>query len=169
MQDVIEHTLQLVYFMAPAYAANMAPPFVRFWKGWNRPIHDGLFGAHKTVVGFAAGVVAGVFTAGAQAAWDAPFSIVDRTHWLWIGFGFGIGAMSGDCLKSLVKRRLGIAPGAPWIPFDQLDFAAGALALTAWSVDLSLRDTLAILAMTFIGDIMVNRIAWRLGIKSSPW
>lgn len=169
MHDVTEHTLRLLYFMAPAYAANMAPPFVRFWKGWNRPIHVGLFGTHKTVVGFAAGVVAGIFTAGAQAALDAPFSIADRAQWLCTGLGFGVGAMSGDSLKSLVKRRLDIAPGAPWIPFDQLDFAVGALALTAWSVDLSPRDILAILAMTFIGDIMVNRIAWRLGIKSSPW
>jgi CDP-2,3-bis-(O-geranylgeranyl)-sn-glycerol synthase len=37
--------------------------------------------------------------------------------------------MSGDALKSLVKRRVGIAPGAPWIPWDQLDFALGALVL----------------------------------------
>jgi CDP-2,3-bis-(O-geranylgeranyl)-sn-glycerol synthase len=129
-------------------------------------------------IGFAAGVVAGVFTAGAQAALQAalgvpfsivPFSIADHAQWLWVGLGFGVGAMSGDCLKSLVKRRLGIAPGAPWIPFDQLDFAVGALALTAWSVDLSPRDILAILTMNFIGDIIVNRIAWKLGIKSSPW
>jgi hypothetical protein len=51
VHDVIEHTLRLLYFMTPAYVANMAPPFVRFWKGWNRPIHVGLFGTHKTVVG----------------------------------------------------------------------------------------------------------------------
>src|SRR2546430_9192871 len=50
--------LQLVYFMAPAYLANMAPPFVRYWKGWNRPISRRWLGAHKTVLGFAAGVLA---------------------------------------------------------------------------------------------------------------
>jgi hypothetical protein len=32
-----------------------------------------------------------------------------------------------DSVKSFVKRRVGIAPGAPWIPFDQLDFVIGAL------------------------------------------
>jgi hypothetical protein len=25
--------LELLYLMAPAYAANMAPPLVRYWRG----------------------------------------------------------------------------------------------------------------------------------------
>src|SRR2546430_2021293 len=29
---VLRRALQLAYFMAPAYVANMAPPFVRYWK-----------------------------------------------------------------------------------------------------------------------------------------
>jgi len=37
MNESVVHLLQLLYFMAPAYLANMAPPFVRYWKGWNRP------------------------------------------------------------------------------------------------------------------------------------
>jgi CDP-2,3-bis-(O-geranylgeranyl)-sn-glycerol synthase len=30
--------LELLYFMAPAYAANMASPFTRYWRGWNGPL-----------------------------------------------------------------------------------------------------------------------------------
>lgn len=37
--------------MLPAYLANMTPPLVRFWKGWNRPISRKWLGDHKTVVG----------------------------------------------------------------------------------------------------------------------
>src|SRR5256884_9818092 len=54
--------LQLAYFMAPAYVANMAPPFVRYWKGWNRPISRRWLGTHKTVLGVVLGVVAATLT-----------------------------------------------------------------------------------------------------------
>jgi CDP-2,3-bis-(O-geranylgeranyl)-sn-glycerol synthase len=26
---------QLFYLMLPVYFANMAPPFVKYWSGWN--------------------------------------------------------------------------------------------------------------------------------------
>jgi CDP-2,3-bis-(O-geranylgeranyl)-sn-glycerol synthase len=39
--------------------------------------------------------------------------------------------MAGDSVKNFVWRRLRIPPGAPWIPFDQLDFVLGALVLVA--------------------------------------
>ena len=31
-----------------------------------------------------------------------------------------------------MKRRVGVAPGKPWVPFDQFDYTLGAFALTAW-------------------------------------
>ncbi|HET7159893.1 MAG TPA: hypothetical protein VFI62_12920, partial [Burkholderiales bacterium] len=55
--------LELIWFMLPAYAANMAPPFVKFWRGWNRPIHSWALGEHKTVVGFGAGVAVAIVVA----------------------------------------------------------------------------------------------------------
>lgn len=155
--------------MAPAYLANMAPPFARYWRGWNRPIHERLLGSHKTAVGAMLGVAVGVLAAAVQAAIDAPFGLVDYTYWPLLGLGFGIGTMAGDCLKSLFKRRLGIAPGASWIPFDQIDFPIGALLLTGCWAGLSWPDVLLILAVTFVGDLVVNRIAFRMGIKDSAW
>lgn len=161
--------LELLYFMAPAYLANMAPPFARYWRGWNRPIHERLLGSHKTVIGAAFGVAAGILATAAQAAIDAPFGLVDYAYWPLLGLGFGAGAMAGDCLKSLLKRRLRIEPGAPWLPFDQLDFPIGALALVGpWS-GLSWLDAALILAMTFVGDLAVNRVAFRIGIKDTAW
>lgn len=169
MSDALNHIFQLAYFMAPAYCANMVPPFVRYWRGWNRPIHARLFGSHKTVVGFATGVAAGLAATVAQHWIDAPFSLVDYEHWAAIGFGFGFGAMAGDTLKSLIKRRLQIPPGARWIPFDQLDFAIGALALVAAYANLSATDMLTVLAMTFVGDLAINRLAFRWHIKETAW
>jgi CDP-2,3-bis-(O-geranylgeranyl)-sn-glycerol synthase len=169
MRDALIRLLQLAWFMAPACCANMAPPFVRYWHGWNRPISQRWFGSHKTVVGFALGVAAALAATALQGVLDAPFSIVDYEHWIVLGSSFGVGAMTGDLAKSFFKRRAGIAPGAMWLPFDQLDFAIGALALSGWRADLQVRDVLVILAMTFVGHIAINRLAFQVGIKSTPW
>lgn len=169
MSDALIRLLQLVLFMAPAYCANMAAPFVRYWTGWNRPINETLFGSHKTVVGFLAGMLAAVVATAALRWIDAPSPLLDGDHWLGLGLCFGFGAMGGDALKSYFKRRAGIPPGASWVPFDQLDFAIGALLMTAWSADLRAVDILAILVLTFIGHVAVNRLAFHAGIKDAPW
>lgn len=169
MTDSFAHLMQLLYLMAPAYLANMAPPFVRYWKGWNRPIHARALGTHKTIVGFSLGVVVALVATAIQAAADVPGALVDYGRWPWLGLAFGFGAMSGDCIKSYFKRRRGVAPGSPWVPFDQLDFVAGSLLFIGPAAALGMTDILLILALSFAGDIAVNRIAYRLGIKDSPW
>jgi CDP-2,3-bis-(O-geranylgeranyl)-sn-glycerol synthase len=160
---------QLVYFMAPAYAANMAPPFVKYWPWPNRPISERWLGGHKTVVGFAAGVLAACTTALAQSRMAVAGALVGYDDWLGLGLRFGLGAMAGDSLKSFLKRRAGIRPGAPWIPFDQLDFALGALVLVWPRVSLSALDVLAILAFTAAGHIAVDHVGYWLGLRESRW
>ena len=160
---------QLVYFMAPAYLANMAPPFVRYWKGWNRPISRRWLGTHKTVLGFVAGVLTAMLVTFVQRrlAWSG--SIVAYDEWALLGVLFGVGAMAGDCAKSFFKRRLGVEPGRPWIPFDQLDFVLGALALVHARVALAWSDLLAILALSFCGHILVNHLGYWLGVRDTRW
>lgn len=174
MSGFASHLLQLLYLMAPAYLANMAPPFLRYWRGWNRPIHARLLGSHKTVLGAVLGIVVALVVAAVQAAlvpvaMFADIALVDYRDWPLLGLGFGIGAMGGDAIKSLFKRRLAIAPGAPWLPFDQLDFVLGALLLVGPWTALTAVDVGTILVVSFVGDLVVNRIAFRLGIKRSPW
>jgi CDP-2,3-bis-(O-geranylgeranyl)-sn-glycerol synthase len=161
--------MQLLYLMLPIYFANMAPPFVRYWRGWNRAISQRQLGSHKTVVGFSLGVVTAVAVVFAQSriGWDG--SLVDYDQWLALGVATGTGAMLGDSAKSLFKRRLKIAPGKPWIPFDQLDFVAGGLlALTPW-IRLNILDVAAILALSFLGDICVNHVSFYSGIRDTKW
>lgn len=169
MRDLLTRWLQLAWFMLPAYCGNMAPPLVRYWHGWNAPIHERWLGAHKTVMGFLAGVFAGILASGLQSVTPASAALLDYRYWPLIGLGFGFGAMAGDALKSFVKRRIGIAPGARWVPFDQLDFAVGALCLLGPFAHLRASDVAAILLMTFCADIVVNRLAFRVGIKDRPW
>lgn len=168
MGDAIDRLADLVWFMAPAYAANMAAPFARFWPGWNRPLHEAHFGSHKTVAGFGLGVVAALAASGLQSAMGGTAHRIALPWWL-AGLGFGLGAMGGDALKSLFKRRRGVPPGQPWIPFDQLDFVVGALLLVGPFTMLSLGDVATLALLSFAGDIAVNRVSYRLGIKRSPW
>ncbi len=164
-----ERLVELVYLMLPAYAANMAPPFVKFWPGWNRPIARARLGDHKTVVGFALGVLVGVLAAWLQALIDWNRSLLPASDWLAIGLAQGLGAMGGDSTKSYFKRRLGVPPGAPWIPADQLDFVVGALALMLPLLRLPWSDVALILVVTFLGDIVVNHLSFQLGIRSTKW
>lgn len=161
--------VRLFYFMAPAYAANMAPPFVRYWKGWNRPISRRWLGDHKTVVGFAAGVAAALLTAFAQSRLGWTGSLVDYGGWPGLGLRFGVGAMAGDSVKSLLKRRLGIAPGQPWVPFDQLDFVLGALVLVWPVAGLGWADAAVILLLSPLGHVAVNQLGYWLGVRDTRW
>lgn len=163
----VTKAVELVWLILPAYAANMAPPFVKYWKGWNRPINVRRLGTHKTVVGFALGVAAALIVARFQfAVHRSPY-----VAWTWWQYGLlqGMGAMAGDTIKSYFKRRRGIAPGARWVPADQLDFVAGALLLSGPGLALSTVDLLAIIAITFVGHIAVNHLAFALHIRDTPW
>lgn len=158
---------QLLYLMAPAYLANMAPPFLKYWKGWNRPISRRWLGEHKTVMDFALGVAVGA--ACAQWAIDWEGSLVSYRDWPLIGLALGVGAMGGDALKSFFKRRRGIPPGRSWVPADQLDFVLGALILVAPWARLDWSDAAIIVVVSFAGDIAVNQVVFRVGIRDAAW
>jgi CDP-2,3-bis-(O-geranylgeranyl)-sn-glycerol synthase len=161
--------VQLLYFMAPAYAANMAPPFVRYWTGWNRPISRRRLGAHKTVLGFGLGVLAAVTVTFIQSrlAWEG--ALVASGHWAVLGLRFGAGAMIGDAAKSFAKRRAGVAPGDRFIPWDQIDFVLGALALVWGAAALSGADVVTIVLLSVAGHVLVNHLGYWLGIRDVKW
>ena len=160
---------ELVYLLLPAYFANMAPPFSKFWQGWNRPISRRWFGDHKTIVGFVLGVLAGILASYVQSRIPWRPRSMDPSIWLPIGFAQGLGAMGGDAAKSFLKRRLGIPPGRAWIPADQLDFVVGALLLSWPWLRLGPTDIVLILIFTIAAHISVNHIAFALGIRDSKW
>ena len=161
--------LQLLYFMAPAYVANMSAPLVKYSRGWNRPISPRWLGSHKTVLGFAAGLLGALATTLVQHLIGGKTGIVDYGRWVELGLRFGLGAMAGDCVKSFFKRRRRIPPGQPWIPFDQLDFVLGALVLVGPRATLGLGDVAIVLGLSFAGHILANHTAYWLGIREVKW
>src|SRR5438034_11556900 len=121
------------------------------------------------VLGFVLGVVAATLTTLVQwlVAWTG--SIVTYEDWPLLGVLFGAGAMAGDSAKSFFKRRLGVEPGRPWIPFDQLDFVLGALVLVVARVALAWADVVTILLLSFCGHILVNHLGYWLGVRDTRW
>jgi CDP-2,3-bis-(O-geranylgeranyl)-sn-glycerol synthase len=156
---------RLLLLIAPAYAANMAPPFARYFVRWNAPISERWLGAHKTVLGAVFGLAAALAAAFALSR----AGVTACSSWLAWGFVLGAGAVGGDALKSLFKRRLGIQPGAPWIPFDQLDFMVIPCAFLWSSGCVDAMDVLVMTAFTFFADIVVNHASFALGIRLTRW
>jgi CDP-2,3-bis-(O-geranylgeranyl)-sn-glycerol synthase len=147
----------------------MAPPFVKYWSGWNRPISRRWLGDHKTVVGFLLGVTVAIATTLVQSCIGWREGLTQYDQWLALGLACGVGALGGDAFKSLIKRRFGIPPGKPWVPADQLDFVVGGLLALSLFVTLRPFDVVLILTASFLGDIGVNHLSFRLGIRNTKW
>ena len=102
----MNRTVELVYLMLPIYMANMAPPFVKYWHWWNRPISERWLGSHKTVLGFTFGIAAAILTTLVQSMIHWRGGLVDYGQWLALGLACGFGAMMGDINQ--VSFHLGI-------------------------------------------------------------
>ena len=64
---------------------------------------------------------------------------------------------------------LGFAAGQAWTPFDQIDFVVGALALTASRASISLSDMALIVVVSAVEHIVVNHLAYWLGVRDTRW
>lgn len=198
--------VEALWLFLPAYIANMTPPVAaKVFPKWDAPIDGGrthrdgrpVLGKSKTWRGLWTGAVVAALVAAAQ-------SLVHRTDWalsdfgyaafgnvlapVAIGFSLGFGAVAGDAVKSYFKRRTGRQGGAPWVPFDQLDFVVFGLAaafltttvlfLTGAAEHWFLEGfvygdgwvrLLIVLLVTPVLHLLVNVLAYKLGFKEVPW
>jgi CDP-2,3-bis-(O-geranylgeranyl)-sn-glycerol synthase len=109
--------------------------------------------------------------------------LAESSLWAVALFGaiLGFAALVGDAVKSYFKRRLGKEGGAPWVPFDQLDFVvfglAGAfvaapLLADGWVMAALLDDWLVIGTIVVLTPglhFLVNVIGYWLKLKDVPW
>ncbi len=195
--------LKALWLFLPAYVANMSPVFTaKLLPKWSAPIDGGrtledggrMLGDGKTWRGLAGGAVTGGIASTLIALGAGPGSTAFFAGWdfgygdgspLWAIFLFGafVGfmALTGDAVESYFKRRTGRARGAPWIPFDQLDFVAfgligmalaSPLLASGWIVEMVFLDWI-VLATLLIGTValhlLVNRVGYWLKLKEVPW
>ena len=173
--------LQALWFFVPAYLANMAPVLVQGHFTWlDRPLDGGrtlwgerLLGAHKTWRGIVAGTMVGLAAFAGQrllydAGWVRALAPIDYgASPLVLGVLLGLGTGIGDAVKSFFKRRIAIAPGEPWVCFDQLDFMVGAWLFAAPIYAPPMLAFLICLPIVVAGSILVTLVGYEIGIKES--
>ena len=175
---------QALYFMLPAYFANMAPVFATkiFGNKFSYPLdfnktYKGkeILGKNKTWRGLIAGVVIGILIVYLQKylnqiGFFKNLSLIDytRINILLYGFLFGFGVILGDAVKSFFKRRANLKPGDKWFPWDELDFLGGLILISfvympAWLV------IFLIVIISPLLPIITNWLGFKLKIKKVAW
>lgn len=149
--EIILLVSQTLWYFLPALVANMAPVFATYFN-WlpflNHPLDGGmklgkepLLGANKTTRGLVVGLIFGSITALIQY-WLQPINLLAPLYLfmaptagtaIFWGALLGFGALFGDAIKSFCKRRLHIASGISWPPWDQIDSVLGVLLVTWWN------------------------------------
>lgn len=162
----------------------MVPPLVRKVPFLAYPVDFGLkwkgkplLGSHKTFRGLFFGVLVAVIVCYLQkvlftyCAWCRQASLLDYSglNFLLFGFLMGFGALFGDMVESLLKRRRGIGSGRPWIPWDQVDFVIGSLLFLAIVFVPSWQTIVFLLIVVPLLHIATNHIGFYLGINKSKW
>ncbi|MCS7107844.1 MAG: CDP-2,3-bis-(O-geranylgeranyl)-sn-glycerol synthase [Sulfolobales archaeon] len=167
----------LILFL-PAMVTNALPVLTRVLFRNKHPIDfyrnfiDGrrILGDGKTWEGFTLGLIGG------SSLGLCYVFISKNALWFLYGFSMGLGALLGDLINAFVKRRLGMRGGAPFPPFDQIDYLLGSFFIIKWlgidsliDVSLDLWNLLVAISISLILHPMTNLIAYVFKIKDVPW
>ena len=157
----------------------MAAVYSRRFDILNYPLDFGLsirtervFGDNKTWRGMVFGVLVGQIAFLVQLLIDAAFDIaILNSHLalpLWLGAAMSAGAILGDAIESYVKRRIRIGPGQKLVVWDQIDFILGAAVVSFAFWQAGLVAFIIMLAVVLVVTMVIQRIAYVVGIKDDP-
>ena len=150
--------------------AKLAVP-VDFGVKWNG---TEIFGKNKTWRGLLVGIVMGILVAGVQALlfFNVDFfrrnTLIDyeKVNFIALGFLMGGGALTGDLIKSFIKRRLNKPSGKPWFPWDQLDWIMGAIIFSSIVYVPTVKAAI-VTAILYVGvHLCSDRVVCSMGIKN---
>ena len=172
--------VQILLIFLPAFIANAIPVVAKnipFISTFSRPIHATLFGKNKTIRGILAGIWAGMIMGGVcfwfkgiALSFMPEYSDYYNLYSGWfasffIGWWLGLGALTGDLVKSFFKRRLGIKPWVMFQPWDGIDYMVGAIIfLLPWYFP-GIMGCLFLLIIWPILSLITNTIAYYIGWK----
>lgn len=156
----------ILLLFIPAGIANASPVIFKKVPFLNYPVCEKFLGNHKTWRGLFFGILMATLTVYIQTKLDIPekFTIVNYSEInpLILGPLLGGGALIGDMLKSFFKRRVGIQPGKPWVPFDQIDWIVVAVLFCLPYVDLELVEGLLAISIFGLLHPLFNLISYFL-------
>ncbi len=158
-----------LWFFLPAVMANQMPGWTAALlrligkPEWNIPVEVELFGSHKTWQAYLSaplGAIMMIYLQRSQwaASINASIGLINYSREdLWfIGLLFGLGVVFGDHGGSFIKRRLGIAPGEPWIPFDWLSYIPGVFLVVGPYLDLGFIPGLTRLSLIGLAALVLH-------------
>lgn len=164
--DISIAILSLIYFMLPAYIANLSGLVFGGGKALDsgKITYDGrrIIGDGVTwkgaIVGTILGSVIGILQ-GLQSG--------NILYGLVLGFLLGFGAMLGDAIGSFIKRRLKVKRGRPVPILDQLDFVVVAILLSTLVTSYGITgfNFIYICIITVVLHLGANIIAYIFEIK----
>lgn len=168
MIDPAEFLLWFIKHYLPPMVANASPVLVkgehRIDRGANFIDGKPVFGSNKTWEGLLMGIL-GSYVAGSTLG-----LVLDDLFYPLLSLGAGVSALLGDLVGAFVKRRLGLKPGEPLIPLDQLDFALASTLYYALCIKGFAENYTYIalsLALIFVLHVATNFIAYLMGLKQS--
>ncbi len=166
--------LKSLYFFLPAYLANMAPVLTKKVPFLNKPIWESKLGKNKTWRGVVMAVLTGTIVFAIQKyAYQQGFTslaLIDYDGFsILLGTLLGGGVILGDAVESYFKRKKNIPPGERWIPWDQLDFVLGGLALGCFLYVPAVEVVLIIVLISPLLHIAFNHLGYFLKINKNRW
>lgn len=172
--------LKILWFILPAGFANIfASISAKLFPRLNYPLDfeiklntKRVFGSHKTFRGLVLGLVASTIVFSLQKGLFVRYelvrdiSVIDYDSYnLWLGTVMGFGALFGDSVKSFFKRRVGIRPGNPWFPFDQVDWVLGLLLFLPPSIHLDLPFYFWTITLSLILHSVIKMLGYFLKLE----
>lgn len=161
--------LGILFLFLPAGIANASPVLFKRVSFLNYPVCEKFLGSHKTWRGLFFGVVMATLAVYIQTKIQIPekFTLMDyaEINPLILGPLLGAGALIGDMIESFFKRKIGIAPGKPWVPFDQIDWIAAAALFSLPYTDLRLADAFVAIIIFGLLHPIFNLISYFLKLQ----
>lgn len=165
VSDMVLKYAYAIWFIFPAYIANMVPVLISKINVLNKPVDFGrklwgkrIFGNSKTWRGIFFAIFYGWLIGFLQ---NRAFS----------GFILSVGAMTGDLTASFIKRRIGLKSGDRLWLVDQLNLLVGALLLSFifGLLNVDLEQIIFLSIFTFFLHYSSSLIGYKLKVKKTPW
>ena len=116
-----------------------------------------LFGSSKTLRGLALSIV-------------ATTAVAPLIGLSWkVGTLVALVAMIGDLFSSFLKRRMGLAPSCQAIGLDQIPESLLPLLACWFFLPLSIVDVVVATMIFFVGELLLSRVLFKLGIRNRPY
>ncbi len=174
-----------IYFYLPGAMANIGANIGRFIPGFREmtmPVDIGmklngirLIGDHKNVGSFIFGVLFGTNIGIFKTIYlDQFFSgslllQLSVAQNIFMYTLISLGALTGDLIKSIIKRQLKRPEHTMWIPFDEIDHTTASLLLAKIFFPIAWMDILGIIVIIFFLHLATNVLGYQIKVKEVPY